>query len=289
MLRRLSLGLLAGAALLAPDGGDRGPGPRLRALQRHRVLLRGPRRAVVPGIAHQIDDRLRHLPGTEGRQDQTRRQELVCTQAAASQAPSKLWLPVGGEITVDIGLKVLIVKSANDVAVMLAEKVGGSQDGFVAEMNDAAKRLGMTWTTTTTSTGCPTPRQVTTARDLAVLARTILMSSPNMQAYSLAPGPGGSKLIRTHNGILVDYPGADRHEDRLHLQFRASTSLRVPRATDARWSPSSWARSPRVAPRPRLEPARERFQTLFLEVGVRHQSRRTCHASHAQRPARPFV
>ena len=51
------------------------------------------------------------------------------------------------ELTVDLGLKVLIVKSANDVAVMLAEKVGGSQEGFVAQMNQAAQRLGMTRTT----------------------------------------------------------------------------------------------------------------------------------------------
>src|SRR4030067_2539594 len=60
--------------------------------------------------------------------------KLTCTKNAVDQAPSKLWLPVGGQITVDIALKVLIVKSANDVAVMLAAGVGGSEQAFVGRM-----------------------------------------------------------------------------------------------------------------------------------------------------------
>ena len=62
------------------------------------------------------------------------------------QASSKLGLPVGGPITLDVALKILIIKSANDVAVMIAEAVAASQDAFIARMNEAAQDLGMTRT-----------------------------------------------------------------------------------------------------------------------------------------------
>ena len=93
-----------------------------------------------------------------------------------AQAPSKLGLPVGGAITLDVALKVLIVKSANDVAVMIAETVAGSEEAFVARMNEAAQHLGMTRTTFTNVNGLPDERQVTTARDLTKLARALSSS-----------------------------------------------------------------------------------------------------------------
>ena len=95
-----------------------------------------------------------------------------------AQAPSKLGLPVGGAITLDVALKVLIVKSANDVAVMIAEMVAHSEQAFVARMNEEAQRLGMTRTTFTNVNGLPDERQVTTARDLAKLARAIIVEFP---------------------------------------------------------------------------------------------------------------
>ena len=75
----------------------------------------------------------------------------------------------------DVGLKVLIVESANDVAVMLAEGVAGSEEAFVARMNEAAQRLGMTRTSFANPNGLPDDRQVTTARDLAKLTRAIII------------------------------------------------------------------------------------------------------------------
>src|SRR5262249_60934102 len=71
---------------------------------------------------------------------------VTCTQHAQNQPPSRLGMPVGGQLKVDLAVKALIVKSANDVAVMLAEKIGGTEEKFVEMMNKTAKRLGMTKT-----------------------------------------------------------------------------------------------------------------------------------------------
>jgi len=136
--------------------------------------------------------------------------KVVCSQKATMQAPSKLGLPVGGAITLDVALKVLIVKSANDVAVMIAETVAGSEEAFVARMNEAAQHLGMTRTTFTNVNGLPDERQVTTARDLAKLARAIIVEFPeHADLFSLAQVQVGKKTMRTHNSLLVSLPGAD--------------------------------------------------------------------------------
>jgi len=91
--------------------------------------------------------------------------KVICSQKASAQAPSKLGLAVGGEITLDVALKVLIVKSANDVAVMVAETVAGSTEAFVQRMNEQAQRLGMTRTHFDNVNGLPDEQQFTTARD----------------------------------------------------------------------------------------------------------------------------
>src|SRR5580693_8337954 len=71
---------------------------------------------------------------------------FTVSQNAAMQAPTKMGFPVGTQVTVDNALKMMMVKSANDMAMLLAEGVGGSVDGFAAEMNRNAKALGMTQT-----------------------------------------------------------------------------------------------------------------------------------------------
>jgi D-alanyl-D-alanine carboxypeptidase len=136
--------------------------------------------------------------------------KVVCSQKAKTQAPSKLGLPVGGAITLDVALKVLIVKSANDVAVMIAETVARSEEAFVARMNEAAQHLGMTRTTFTNVNGLPDERQVTTARDLAKLARAIIVEFPeHADLFSSIQVQVGKKTMRTHNSLLVSLPGAD--------------------------------------------------------------------------------
>jgi D-alanyl-D-alanine carboxypeptidase len=136
--------------------------------------------------------------------------KAVCSKKATEQAPSKLWLKEGESISVDTALRVLIVKSANDVAVMLAETVAGSEEAFVARMNEAARRLNMTRTTFANVNGLPDERQVTTARDLAKLARAIILEFPEYaDLFNAIQVQVGKQMLRTHNGMLVSYPGTD--------------------------------------------------------------------------------
>jgi D-alanyl-D-alanine carboxypeptidase len=136
--------------------------------------------------------------------------KVICSRTAALQSPSRLGLPVGGSIPLDIALKVLIVKSANDVAVMIAEAVAGSQSAFIARMNEAAQQLGMTRTHFANVNGLPDERQVTTARDLAKLARAIIVEFPeHADLFSSIQVQVGKQTMRTHNGLLISFPGAD--------------------------------------------------------------------------------
>ena len=136
--------------------------------------------------------------------------KISCSELANSQSPSKVGLPVGAEMTVEQGLQALIVKSANDVAVMLAEAVAGSQEAFVERMNATAARLGMTRTKFTNANGLPDPQQVTTARDLARLASAVLRDFPEHAAlWSMLEMRIGKRRLHTHNGLLTNYEGAD--------------------------------------------------------------------------------
>ncbi len=136
--------------------------------------------------------------------------KLICSHDATLQAPSKLWLKEGEAITLDVALKVLIVQSANDVAVMIAEGVAGSQEVFVERMNEAAAHLGMTRTHFANVNGLPDENQVTTARDLAKLARAIIVEFPeHADLFQTTQVQVGKKVMRTHNGLLVSLPGAD--------------------------------------------------------------------------------
>ena len=124
--------------------------------------------------------------------------------------PSKLGLPVGAEISVNLALKALIVKSANDSAVMLAEAIGGTEEAFIRSMNATALRLGMTQTRFVNPHGLPAPEQVTTARDLARLTRAVLADFPDHEDLWAMPDMQiGRRRLRTHNGLLRTYEGAD--------------------------------------------------------------------------------
>ncbi|MFN3867896.1 MAG: D-alanyl-D-alanine carboxypeptidase family protein [Hyphomicrobiaceae bacterium] len=136
--------------------------------------------------------------------------KLVCTENANKEPPSKIGLPVGAEMTVELGLKALIVKSANDVAVMLAEGVSGSVEAFVARMNATAKKLGMTRTHFVNANGLPAPEQVTTARDLAKLARAVVRDFPQYaELWAMPVVQVGKIKLASHNGLLRTFEGAD--------------------------------------------------------------------------------
>ena len=136
--------------------------------------------------------------------------KIGCSELASSQPPSKIGLPVGAEMTVEKALQALVVKSANDVAVMLAEAVSGSQEAFVERMNATAARLGMTRTKFVNANGLPAAEQITTARDLAKLAAAIVRDYPeHAQLWSMLEVRLGKLRLHSHNGLLTHYAGAD--------------------------------------------------------------------------------
>src|SRR5579863_3091198 len=129
---------------------------------------------------------------------------------AAAQAPTKMGFAVGTQVTVDNAIKMLMVKSANDMAVLLAEGVSGSIDNFAAEMNSNAKALGMTQTNYVNPNGLPADEQITSARDLAILARALIREFPEYDSYWHLPGIRlGKRVVRNYNTLLGRYPGAD--------------------------------------------------------------------------------
>jgi D-alanyl-D-alanine carboxypeptidase len=135
---------------------------------------------------------------------------ISCSELAHSQAPSKVGLPVGADMTVEKALQALIIKSANDVAVMLAEAVAGSQEEFVKRMNATAARLGMTRTRFVNANGLPAAEQITTARDLARLATAVVRDYPeHAQLWSMPEFRLGKIRLHSHNGLLANYAGAD--------------------------------------------------------------------------------
>lgn len=129
---------------------------------------------------------------------------------AAAQQPAKMGFPAGTEVTVDNALKMLMVKSANDIAVVLAEGVSGSIENFASEMNRTAQRLGMTQTTYVNPNGLPAEGQVTSARDQAILARALLRDLPEFESYLHIPGiKYGRRTMRNYNTLIGRYAGAD--------------------------------------------------------------------------------
>jgi len=135
---------------------------------------------------------------------------ITVSPIAAAQSPSKMGFRPGIQVTVDNALKMMMVKSANDMAVVLAEGVGGSVDGFSAMMNATAERLGMTQTHYVNPNGLPAEEQVTSARDLAILARAILRDLPEYESYVHIPAIRfGRRVTRNFNKLIGRYPGAD--------------------------------------------------------------------------------
>jgi len=135
---------------------------------------------------------------------------LTVSPVAASQSPSKMGLRPGTQVTVDNALKMMLVKSANDMAVVLAEGIGGSIDGFSAMMNQAAQQLGMTQTSYVNPNGLPADGQITSARDLAILARGIIHDLPEYEYFVHIPSIRyGRRVTQNFNKLIGRYPGAD--------------------------------------------------------------------------------
>lgn len=140
----------------------------------------------------------------------TMESELINSEVARAQPPSKIGLPLHAKMKVKQAIEILIVKSANDVAVMLAEKVGGSLPNFIKQMNQTAKRLGMRSSRFYNPHGLPHPGQITTARDMGILAKTLIRDFPEYgYIFSLGSVKVGKRRMRSHNDLLRTYSGTD--------------------------------------------------------------------------------
>ena len=129
---------------------------------------------------------------------------------AANQAPTKMGFRPGTQVTVDNALKMMMVRSANDMAVLLAEGLDGSIEKFADEMNANAAKLGMTQTSYVNPNGLPADGQITSARDMAMLARAIVRELPEYEYYVHIPAIRfGRRVTRNYNSLIGRYPGAD--------------------------------------------------------------------------------
>jgi len=113
-------------------------------------------------------------------------------------------------VTLDNALKMLMVKSANDIAVVIAEGVSGSVEAFAEDMNSAARDLGLTQSHFVNPNGLPNPEHVSSARDLAILARALYLTFPEQASlFNIGAMRLGDNIVRNHNDLLGRYPGAD--------------------------------------------------------------------------------
>jgi D-alanyl-D-alanine carboxypeptidase (penicillin-binding protein 5/6) len=135
---------------------------------------------------------------------------IVMSKYAASRPPTKLGVRAGGTITVREAVYGMIVKSANDAAAAMGEKLGGSESNFARVMTQRARQLGMSRTTFYNASGLPDDRQVTTARDMSTLGVALLRNYPNeYRLFSMVSFNFRGKTIRGHNNLMYRYQGMD--------------------------------------------------------------------------------
>lgn len=136
--------------------------------------------------------------------------QLNVSANATRQPPSRLGLRVGQSITTRQAISVLVTRSANDVAVALAETLGGSVGNFARMMNARASSLGMKHTHFTNPSGLPDRNQYTSARDMALLSRALMQYFPHYYHYfGTRQCSFRGQAINTHNRLMCTYPGMD--------------------------------------------------------------------------------
>ncbi len=129
---------------------------------------------------------------------------------AARQPASRLGLRAGDMITVEEAILSLITKSANDIATAVAEGISGRERDFALKMTATARRLGMRSTTFRNASGLPHRGQMSTARDMARLARALMRDFPHYYHYFSTPSfEFRGATHKNHNKLLKSYPGAD--------------------------------------------------------------------------------
>jgi D-alanyl-D-alanine carboxypeptidase len=135
---------------------------------------------------------------------------VIISKKAAKEPPSKMGYPVGSELTLDNALKIIMVKSANDVAAAIGESIAGSQSAFADRMNAESRRLGMTDSNWINAHGLHDDNQYTTVRDLVVLTTALRREFPQYGEYFSIEGlQAGDKKLPSHNNLIGRFEGAD--------------------------------------------------------------------------------
>jgi D-alanyl-D-alanine carboxypeptidase len=138
------------------------------------------------------------------------RDRVTISRHAASMPPSKIGLKPGSSIRVQDAIYAVVTKSANDVAAALGERVAGSESAFARRMTAKAQELGMTRTTFTNASGLHDPRQKSSARDMAKLARYVITTYPDYyRFYSKQNFTYAGHSYHNHNGLMKTYKGMD--------------------------------------------------------------------------------
>ncbi|MEZ5804257.1 MAG: D-alanyl-D-alanine carboxypeptidase family protein [Rhizobiaceae bacterium] len=135
---------------------------------------------------------------------------IVMSKKAAKEPPSKSGFKPGTVLTADNALKLMLVRSNNDIAMALGENVGGSEAAFAERMNTEAARLGMTDSHFVNPNGLHSPQQYTTARDLALLVAALRRDFPQFMSYFSVEGViVGKKTLTNFNLLVGRYDGVD--------------------------------------------------------------------------------
>ena len=136
--------------------------------------------------------------------------KMLVSKNAASRPRSKLYVEQGSQITVNDAVRALIIKSANDVATVVAENISKSEGEFAKLMTKYAKKIGMKNTTFKNASGLRNRAQLTTARDMAILSRALISNFPeHYKLFSEKKFTWKGKTFKTHNRLMLKYDGAD--------------------------------------------------------------------------------
>ena len=138
------------------------------------------------------------------------RDRITVSNRAASMAPSKLGLDPGASLSVKDAIYAIVTKSCNDVAVAFAENLAGSEGAFAKRMTARARELGMARTTFVNASGLPNPRQISSAHDMARLARYVITTYPAYyKFYSTKNFYYAGQELHNHNNLMNSYAGMD--------------------------------------------------------------------------------
>jgi D-alanyl-D-alanine carboxypeptidase len=136
--------------------------------------------------------------------------EMTVSKRASLQPASKLGLSRGSKIKVETAIEALVIKSANDVATVVAEELGGSESGFAKKMTEKARELGMRRTVFRNASGLPDSSQTTTAQDMAILSRRLIQDFPHrFDVFGKTSFVWNGRTYRSHNNVMLSLDGAD--------------------------------------------------------------------------------